>query len=179
MAKKMSRDDFLTCPINQPVLEKCKESLINTECYRRSEVLTQAGLKTAFKSVKWDRINEELVKCFKCGLIPVCDAFFKRHKPLERTTAPWKFIAGGGGKNKGTIGMVLKTFNNGVFVEEYTLRKERVAIGVLKKCHECANDNIQLQLEGRIPLTVNYSSQNWLTEVNRLVGTNKLIGVKK
>lgn len=97
MSRFLRREKARVCPVHQAVLELAAEQLEIHGVFSKEDVLERSKMTAVADSIRWDYIIEWLREEQGVELVPVRDAFFRRHSQEKLRRMPEKFLAAGHG----------------------------------------------------------------------------------
>lgn len=124
----------LKCPIHRAVMDKVREELASTGCFHKADIIDELQYNAIEGSIRWDYVREIIQDEQKCELIPLAEAFFKRHKPGEMEAVPHRFVALGHGKK--TAGYANISGANGALVICVLKQKSATRDGMVKSVNK-------------------------------------------
>jgi protein involved in sex pheromone biosynthesis len=135
MSKFLRRDKARGCPVHQVVLETAGAMLELHGVFSKEEVLEDTKMTAMGDAIRWDYVIEWLREEQGVELVPVREAFFKRHSRERLERMPEKFLAAGHGVRTAGWASVSHGPNAPLVVKRLEQRKA-MANGTGKKFHE-------------------------------------------
>ena len=97
MIKFLRREKARGCPVHQVVLETAGAMLELHGVFSKEDVLEDTKMTAMGDAIRWDYVIEWLREEQGVELVPVREAFFKRHSRERLERMPEKFLAAGHG----------------------------------------------------------------------------------
>jgi protein involved in sex pheromone biosynthesis len=135
MSKFLRREKARGCPVHQVVLETAGAMLELHGVFSKEEVLEDTKMAAMGDAIRWDYVIEWLRDEQGVELVPVREAFFKRHSRERLERMPEKFLAAGHGVRTAGWASVSHGPNAPLVVKRLEQRKA-MANGTGKKFHE-------------------------------------------
>lgn len=145
MSKYLRKEKARGSPIYMSILDKCADELALHGVFRKDKVLDELALDTVSDAIRWDYIREFLEDEQGCEMVPLAEAYFKRHGSNEERINPQKFIAMGHGKK--TAGYASVSHENDHLFIARIEHKRMMSNGVGKAFEEFASRVAQKRLE--------------------------------
>lgn len=138
MTKFLRREKARGCPVHQVVLEAAGTMLELHGVFSKEEVLESTKMIAMGEAIRWDYVTEWLREEQGVELVPVREAFFKRHSKGRLERMPEKFLAAGHGVRTAGWASVSHGPNAPLVLRRLEQRKA-MANGTGKKFHEFVN----------------------------------------
>lgn len=94
----LRREKARQCPVHTAVLAEAIDRLTKFGVFSKIEVLDVLNFEAIEDAIRWDYIRDFVQEEQGAQLVPLAEAYFKRHKKAEEHADPAKFIAQGHGK---------------------------------------------------------------------------------
>lgn len=129
MSNYLRKEKARQCPIHMAILDECADQLQLHGVFEKAAVLGRLNFEAVADSVRWDYIRDFLeTEIVGCEMVPLAQAYFKRHKVEEERVNPQRFIALGHGKKTAGFASVTQQ-NDHLFVQRIE-HKARMSNGV-------------------------------------------------